>query len=210
MRRRRLVLFLSAIIMAGCGSAAVHSPRSALAQLGTALRDGDAERTWAMLDADARRGRDAQGHASLFAANRDELRDVGQSVLRTADRAGVRATVRLASGEQVRLVLEDGAWRIEGGVLDAVALTTPLDAVGAFRRALLRRDLPGLERVLARQTHAEWQDEIRRLLEATADPDDLEVELEGNRARVRTTGGGAIELVRESGEWHVVDVRPPP
>ena len=44
------------------------------------------------------------------------------------------------------------------------------------------------------------------MLEATEDADDLEVEIQGNRARVRTTGGGTIELVRESGEWRVVDV----
>ncbi|HBQ13674.1 MAG TPA: hypothetical protein DEF51_21900 [Myxococcales bacterium] len=104
------------------------------------------------------------------------------------------------------LVLEDGRWRIDGGVLDAAGLGTPLDAVAAFRRALMRRDLEGVERVLSRQTRAEWEEELRRVLEATADTDDLEVEIQGNRARVRTTGGGSIELVRESGEWRVVDV----
>jgi predicted nucleotidyltransferase len=44
------------------------------------------------------------------------------------------------------------------------------------------------------------------VVESTADVDDLEVEIQGNHARVRTTGGGSIELVRESGEWRVVDI----
>jgi predicted nucleotidyltransferase len=109
----------------------------------------------------------------------------------------------------VVLVLEDGAWRIDGGVLDAAGLGSPLDAVAAFRRALMRRDLDGIERVLSRQTRAEWEEEVRRLVDATADPDDLEIEVQGNRAHVRTTGGGSIELIRESGEWRVVDVHDP-
>jgi hypothetical protein len=107
-------------------------------------------------------------------------------------------------------VLEDGQWRIDGGVFDSAGLGTPLEAVASFRRALMRRDLSGIERVLSRQTRAEWEDEVRRLLESTADPDDLAVEIQGNRARVRVTGGGSIELVRESGEWRVVDVHDPP
>ncbi|MCA9858043.1 MAG: hypothetical protein KC458_12300, partial [Dehalococcoidia bacterium] len=120
-----------------------------------------------------------------------------------------QARVQLASGETILLVLEEGGWRIDGGVLDAAGLVTPLDAVAAFRRALMRRDLPGVERVLSRQTRAEWEEEVRRVIEGTEDTDDLEVEVQGNRARVRTTGGGSIELVRESGEWRVVDIHGP-
>jgi hypothetical protein len=144
-----------------------------------------------------------------MAQNAGELAAQGRALASSAERVEARARVPLRSGETVVLVLEDGAWRIDGGVLDAAGLGSPLDAVAAFRRALMRRDLDGIERVLARQTRAEWEEEVRRLVDATADPDDLEIEVQGNRAQVRTTGGGSIELVRESGEWRVVDVHDP-
>ncbi len=143
-----------------------------------------------------------------MAANDQELRAQGRALSRASGPGAIdaHARVRLQSGETIVLVLEEDGWRIDGGVLDAAGLATPLDAVAAFRRALMRRDLRGVERVLSRQTRAEWEEEVRRVVDATEDGDDLEVEVQGNHARVRTTGGGSIELVRESGEWRVVDV----
>ena len=61
--------------------------------------------------------------------------------------------------------------------------------------------------MLARQQRAELEADIARIIEQTEDEADLEVVVQGNEARIRTTGGGEIVLVREAGEWHVVDVR---
>ena len=97
--------------------------------------------------------------------------------------------------------------RIDGGILDAPALRTPEDAVRSLRRALARRSLPSLERVLARQPRADLEAEIERILDETADDLDHEVEIRGNRARVRLTGGREILLAREAGEWRIVEIR---
>ena len=206
---RAVRTWLCALLIVGCGGGPpVRGPSPSVRTYAGALQRGDADGAWALLDEDARRGRSEAEHATLMEANGAELREQGAALARAAgtDAVEARARVPLQSGETVVLVLEDGRWRIDGGVLDAAGLGTPLDAVAAFRRALMRRDLEGGERVLSRQTRAEWEEELRRVLEATADTDDLEVEIQGNRARVRTTGGGSIELVRESGEWRVVDV----
>lgn len=198
------------LALAGCGGPAVEGPSATLRAYADALTRSDAETAWALLDEEARRGRTAAEHAQLMAQNARELGEQGAALAQAAgDRVEARARVELATGETVVLVLEGGQWRIDGGLLDAAGLGTPLDAVAAFRRALMRRDLSGIERVLSRQTRAEWEEEVRRLVESTADLEDLEVEVQGNHARVRTTGGGAIELVRESGEWRVVDVHDP-
>ncbi|HEY8429968.1 MAG TPA: hypothetical protein VIL20_16410 [Sandaracinaceae bacterium] len=207
----RLSLAL-AIALCGCAaSPRVEGPERTVRAYAAALSRGDARTAWVLLDDEARRGRTEAEHAALMEQNAGELAAQGEALERATEgeRVRARARVPLRSGESVVLVLEDGEWRIEGGVLDAAGLGTPLDAVAAFRRALMRRDLLGIERVLARQTRAEWEDEVRRLVESTADPDDLEVEIQGNRARVRTTGGGSIELVRESGEWRIADVHGP-
>jgi hypothetical protein len=209
---RRSSLLALSVALLGCGaSPTVQGPSGTIRAYAGALSRGDTSLAWGLLDEDARRGRTEPEHAALMARNADELAEHGRALERAAgsDALEARARVPLESGESVVLVLEDGQWRIDGGVLDAAGLGTPLDAVAAFRRALMRRDLQGVERVLSRQARAEWEDEVRRIVESTADPDDLEVEVEGNRARVRTTGGGSIELVRESGEWRVVDVQEP-
>lgn len=190
------------------GGAGEGGPSRVVERYAAALAQGDPDAAWSLLDDDARRGRTEAEHAALMAANAHELGAQGRALARAAGPDGVdaHARVQLESGETIVLVLEAGAWRIDGGVLDAAGLATPLDAVAAFRRALVRRDLRGIERVLSRQTRAEWEEDLRRVLDATEDGDDLEVEVQGNHARVRTTGGGSIELVRESGEWRVVDV----
>lgn len=173
---------------------------------------GDAAGAWGFLGEAARHRAPRDGYAALMTQNAGELRQEGGALLaasRNAAASVARARVELASGERVVLVLEDGRWRVDGGVFDAAGLGTPLDAVASFRRALMRRDLPGIERTLSRQTRAEWEAELRQLVEATEDRLDLEVDIQGEQARVRMTGGGFIELVRESGEWRVVDVHPP-
>lgn len=211
MRVCKAVLAIVPALAVACGGASAEAPDRAVVSFARALEAGDAEATFARLDEGARRGRSRERHAELVAANASEMAEVGDDLGRAVDRGEVRTTarVRLRSGEEILLVLEDGGWRVDGGVLDAVGLATPEDTVAALRRALLRRDLLGLERVLSRQTRAEWEAEVRRIVEATADPEDLAVEIEGNRARVTTTGGGTIEMVRESGEWHVVDLQAP-
>ena len=199
-------------LLAGCGAGPrVEGPSNTIRAYATALERGDTDRAWSLLDEDARRGRTAADHAELMERNATELQEQAGALDRAAgsDAVEARARVTLASGETVVLVLEDGRWRIDGGVMDAYGMGTPRDAVAAFRRALMRRDLNGIERVLSRQTRAEWEEEVRRVVESTADPDDLEIEIQGNRAHVRTTGGGSIELVRESGEWRVVDIHGP-
>ena len=203
------ILVATLVCCAACGGAGpVEGPSRALRTYASALSSGDGAGAWALLDEDARRGRTEEEHRALLVQNAAELRDQGAAIERAAgsDAVEARARVPLASGETVVLVLEDGRWRIDGGILDAAGLGTPRDAVAALRRALMRRDLAGVERVLSRQTRAEWEEEVRRVVESTSDVDDLEVEIQGNRARVRTTGGGSIELVRESGEWRVVDI----
>lgn len=211
MTRRRAPLLLLALLTGCGGGAADRGPSRTVARYAAALQRGDAQTAWRLLDQDARRGRSVEEHRALMTSNAAELRDQGEALARAAhpEATDAHARIELASGEVVVLVLEEGGWRIDGGVLDAAGLATPQDAVAAFRRALMRRDLRGVERVLSRQTRAEWEEEVRRVVESTADPEDLEIEIQGDHARVRTTGGGLIELVRESGEWRVVDVLGP-
>lgn len=198
-------------LFGGCAARAPAAPegpdRAVLAYV-RAVRAGDARAAYALLDADTRAGMPYERFARLMRENRAELQAQADALAQEV-RQGVtpRARAQLPEGGSVVLVREGAGWRIEAGVAEVPSLATPRDAVLALRRALLRRDLHALERVLSRGTRAELEADIERFLDETADELDLEYEVRGNRARVLTTDGREIQLVREAGEWRVVDVQ---
>ena len=201
--------FLALILLVGCGGSAgqVTPPATTLQAYSEAVRASDAEKAHALLDEETRAEVSVDELRSLLGENQAELADQARELERVAaEGITARARVPLESGESVALVLEDGRWVVDGGVLDAPALRTPLDAVLSLRRALRRRSFRGMSRVLAREPRAELDAEIERILEDTADERDLRVEIQGNRARVLTTSGREIVLVREAGEWRVLSI----
>jgi len=199
------------VALVGCGAAGgareTPHPRNTLRAWAAAVRARDATAAYALLDARARSETDAARFRALFDAHHAELTAQAQTLdARAASEVRARARLTLVDGEVVALVLEDGAWRIDGGVLDAPGLRAPEDAVAALRRALARQSLPGVLRVLSRETRADVEAEIARFLEASADAAGVETRTEGDTAEVRLGSGVRVTLVREGGAWRVVDV----
>jgi hypothetical protein len=200
---------LLTIVAVGCASTRTVSeppPATALDAYVAAIRSDDAEAAHALLSETIRAEVTVDELGRLMEDNREELLEQAETI--ETEAVGVRAVAvqPLEGGERVRMVLEDGKWAIDGGVVAAPGLATPMATVRALRRALYRRSLPGVLRVLARQPRAEIEAEVARILEETEDELDLEVEVRGNRAKIRTTGGREILLVREAGEWRIVSI----
>jgi len=203
---------LCALLCAGGGcargeAARVADPGQSVAALRAALERDDADAVYALLDPELRASLDRGSFERLWQETPAERRELLEALQDTDGRLHARASVAFDSGEEVGLVLDDGRWRIAGGVLDAASLRSPEDALRALHLALERRSLDGLLRVLSAERRAAWQAAFEATLEGTADSADLQVEVRGDTAEVRTTGGGVILLVREAGEWHVTDVR---
>jgi hypothetical protein len=177
------------------------------ARFTAALEHDQPQAAYALLDPELRGAIDRERFLRLWRENRAELAELGDRFGRTKAAAVARASAALEDGEQIALVLEDGRWRIAGGVLDAQALSTPLDTVAELRRALRRQSLPSLLRVLSRERRAAWAAAFEKSIEATSDPLDLRVEVNGDDAIVHLTGGGEIHLKREAGRWQVWDLR---
>lgn len=173
-----------------------------------AVRAGNARAAYALLDPETRAEVSYADFARMMRDNRAELEEQADALQREV-KSGIetRARAELPEGRSVVLVRETGGWRIEAGVAEVPSLATPRDAVLALRRALQHRDLHAIERVLSRGTRAELEADIQRFLDETADEHDLRYEVHGDHARVHTTGGREILLVREAGEWRVVDVQ---
>jgi hypothetical protein len=201
MGRAAFILALSGC--AGGGAATSVPPKTALDAYVAALRAEDGEAVHALLDESLRAEVTAPDLATLMAENREELLAQAVEIEAAAGSIQAVAVQPLEGGEEVRMVLEDGVWAIDGGIISTPGLTTPMSAVRALRRSLMRKSLNGVLRVLSRQPRADIEAELARILEETADELDLEVEIWGNRARIRTTGGREITLVREAGEWRI-------
>jgi hypothetical protein len=198
-----------ACVLLGCAGAParVPDPAAAATRFVAALQADRPDAAYALLDPQLRAAMGRERFLALWRENRAELRELGERLARVDVTPKARAQVELEDGERIALVLEQGRWRLAGGVLDAQALGTPLDAVAELRRALRRQSLPGLLRVLARERRAAWLAAFERSMEQTRDPLDLRIEVHGDEATVHLSGGGQIKLKLEAGRWQVWDVR---
>ncbi len=199
-----------AVGLLGCASTAparVPDPALSARRFAAALREDKPDAAYALLDPELRATLDRARFGRLWRENRAELVELGTQLERAGTTTPARAELELEDGERVVLLLEQGHWHVAGGVLDAQALDTPLDAVAELRRALLRQSMPSLLRVLARERRAAWVAAFEKTVQQSADPLDLRVEVHGNDAVVHLSGGGQVLLRKEAGRWHVWDVR---
>lgn len=217
----RVSLQLAALtLLSACAGAGaqVASPDETLEAYTRAVRAGDAEAVYALLDDEARANTDIETIRAQIADAREELSDqadaidrargasTGPSGASSSSSVDASAQVMLDDGERVVLVIEEGRWRILGGVMNAPSMRNPRDAVMAFRRAIQRRSLPGVLRVLARGQRTDLEQTLQTFLDDTEDELDMDYELDGNDAIIRTSTGRTIRLVRESGEWRIVSI----
>ncbi|MEM9069463.1 MAG: hypothetical protein AAGE52_13195 [Myxococcota bacterium] len=200
--------FLS-LLLIGCAATAptVEGPEDVVRAYSEALARGDAAALHALMNEESQQTTSPEEIGRLLTENREELNERASHLNdRVAEGVESRASVRLPNGELAVLRLEGGVWKIDGGVVDAPTLQTPEDAIRSLRRALMRRSLRRILRVLARAPRAEIEAEIERFLEDTEDELDLEAEIQGNEAFIRSSSGRVIRLLREAGEWRIADV----
>jgi hypothetical protein len=199
------VLYL-ALWLGGCGAAVLPDPHTAARAFAEAVQSGEAARVYALLDEDTRNAVTEAEVATLLAANGRDLTALAAAL--TERSAGVSPTARvdLGHGDEATLVVEGEGFRIDGGAIALVTLSTPEQAVRALRSALQQGDLRAVLRVLSRDTRTDIETELERVLEETEDALDIEVAESGDEAVVRLTGGRTLHLLREDGEWHVIDL----
>ncbi len=200
-RVSRVAFAFGVLLGTGCAPAAVTGPGPArtVTVLAAALRGADVA---AIAGATGRSEADV---AASEATNGRELSALGETLARAPVERAARVTS--ADGTVVALVLDGDAWRVDRGVLGRPCLDRPADAVVALHDALARSRLQAALRLLARGPRAELEAELARWIDGTADPDALEVSVQGEAATVRTPTGEQLELVRESGQWRVVEIR---
>ena len=191
-----------------------------VALLGCAHAEGPEDAARRYLDALAR-GDVAAAHALSAQAVRTSTPASALAPLTGAGAPAVEAwTASLDGGRRLVVRREaDGAWRVED---DAVAAADPRDpraAAAAFLEAAIAADLPRVRRYLPEAERARFADDAAlqqrlaalrsRLIAAhgaLGDPARRGVLVEGDRAQIPYGDHAALSLVREDGQWRVIDV----
>ncbi len=226
MARRALALLLAATsfsALTGCGGVNAQSPRSVLRAYGESLSAGRAEEAYGLLSKDARQGVTVETYKVTVGRNKEESAELGKLLLRPTDDPYVTATVPLASGETVTLVLEDGRWKVDGAALDFYSQATPRQAIVGFLRAFSRRRWDvlikytpdahheGLTEQRLKDAWGEGKPEgtrIAELVEAIRQAlPTATIEETGDRATMTYGSAGAVDFVREHGAWKIEDLR---
>ncbi len=141
MRRSILVLGLAALLaLPACVSGpSATQPNDALRAYARALDEKRVEDAYRMLSEEARRGLSLEAFRRAVVENPGEAQEIARSLARPSGEARVTARVLLPSGEEVPLVLEDGAWKVEGSAIDLYGDATPRQALLGFVRAFKRK-----------------------------------------------------------------------
>lgn len=220
-RLRVLALALGALAAAacgGCGGARAEDPGSVLRAYGRALQDGQADEAYRLLSDESRRGTSLEAFRRMVKDNPEEVREMGRALQRPTTPPVVTALLTAPSGQELRLVLEGGRWRVDATAVDLYAQDTPRHAVAAFVRALERKRYDVLLRFVpdghkegldAAKLKTAWEgddkEEMAQVLSALKQAlPSASIEETGERATL-PYGAGTLQLVREHGVWKIED-----
>jgi hypothetical protein len=213
-----VALALSAPVATACGAGPYggRDPQSVLHAYAHALEDGRAEDAYRLLSDEARRGISIEAFRRMVKDDPEGVKEIGRALERPTAPPVVTATVTSPSGQELHLVLEDGAWRVDGSSIELYGQDTPRHAIQGFIRAVERKRYDVVMRYVP-DTHKEgldpsklksaWEghehDEIQEVVSALKQAlPAVAIEETGERATM-PYGAGTLQLVREHGLWKI-------
>jgi hypothetical protein len=207
--------------LVACGPTRMGSPNAVMRAYATAVIDGRADAAYAMLSDEAKKGMSPDAFAEILRKYPQEALEIGHSLARPTGDPYVTATVTLANGETIAMVLEEGVWHVDGAAIDFYSQSSPRQAIAGFARAFQRKrfdvllrytpdaHLDGLTEARLQAAWGEGKPEGKKVADkldvissklATA-----KIEEVGDRATVDYESG-IVTLVREHGAWKIEDL----
>ena len=186
------------------------------------LEQGRADDAYRMLSDDARRGTSLEKRSGGWSEDDpDQVRDIGRALKRPTSPAMVTAKVVAPDGQELDLVLENGAWKVDSTAIDLYGQDTPRHAVQGFVRALERKrydvilryvpdghkegiDGPKLKDAWEGHDKDEMEQVLASLKQALAGGTGAKIEETGDHATL-PYGAGTMQLLREHGLWKIED-----
>jgi hypothetical protein len=213
----RTAISILVFTLSACGSA--PSPARTAHQFAALLEAESYDAAWALLSERSRAELDRRDLEKRMSANPEERSAIIARLSGEITEQRAEALFPLADGRVVRLVLEDGDWRLDGAILDVYSQETPRLAIASFVRALenkrydvILRFVPKAyltpeltEEALRKSIEEEMPEETAKIIENLKDSVNTPIEENGDRARMSVGAGDAVLLVREDGVWKIDD-----
>src|SRR3954465_12185937 len=217
MRALAMSLALAATVAAACGSG--KGPNQTLDNYGSALKNHDYGAAYDLMSSSFRGKVSRDDYVRM-------MRDNGREVSETADRLrGKKGSMEVSAefeyglGDTMRLVQEDGQWRIATYPLGFYDQSTPKAALRSFIRAyrlerwdVMLRFVPNSyrEKMDARKMQGpftrpsrEQRENLINTLEANVDEPITE---RGNDARMSYGDRYTVQFLKEDGAWKLKDL----
>ncbi|MBI2893233.1 MAG: hypothetical protein HYY06_06740 [Deltaproteobacteria bacterium] len=206
-----------ALFTSGCAPAATR-PQDVLAAYSHALAAGRHDDAYRLMSEEFRRQVTPSEFRRAMRDNPQEVRETIAALSRASDEATITARLHYGMGDELTMIIEGGAWRIDSPVLEFYSQRTPRDALRSFVRALeyRRHDVilsfvPSEYRrtMTIGQIRAMFEGEQRSktmaLLQNLRAHLDDPIETAGDRATMQYAEGFTVQFVREDGVWRIED-----
>ena len=170
-----------------------------------AVRANRPDLAYQLLDKKVRRRVSKNEFISRWRGARQELADQATQLRGAGKTLSVRARVEHPGGVTSDLVWSDGSWHIKGGVTVKLRTTTPKHALRALIHAVEQRDYRKVMQLIARSRRESIEQEITDRISRLKKGLDQEIEVTGNKARLQYDRRFKIELIKEDGQWKILD-----
>ena len=205
------------LLLVGCAGAR-SGPNATLDAYARALADRDWPRAYDLMSDEFKKTTTREEYIAVMRENPEEVRLTRDRLSDRRGQAEQTAEFGYGVGDSMRLVMEDGAWRVATSPLAYYDQSTPRAALRSFVRAYRLQRWDVMLRFVPNKYRSKMDvDIVKRQF---ADPDDgqmaammstLEGALDGeivergNEARMAYGEASEVQFIREDGIWKIKD-----
>jgi hypothetical protein len=211
------VVFAIVAVLEACSHG--PGPASALDRYGSALKNHEYGAAYDLMSASYRSKVSKDDYVRMMRDNPREADETANRLRGSHGSMEVSAELVYGLGDQMRLVLEDGSWRISTNPLDFYDQTTPKAALRSFIRAyhlerwdVMLRFVPDAYREkmdvakLKAQFTGPSHDKMETLMATLEANVDQPITEKGNDARMTYGDSFEVKFVRENNVWKLKDL----
>ncbi len=201
----------------GCPARAV-SPKTTLKAYVQALQAGDYARAYTLMSKAFRKEYDRDEFVTHHKQHPNEVKRNVSELKKGPAKLQVKAEYRYGDGHVLRLVREDGSWKLALDPVTFYSQRTPRLALQSFIRALTRRRYKILLRFVPRKwrkvmTVKDMQrlfskkqiEATRQLIRNLRANVENKIEVKGDEAEMLYGDSYKVQFLREDGVWKIVD-----